>query len=400
MVQQHEDTLEIIFQSAAKIAREHNFDRLLDLIAELGVGLVKCDRCSIWLIDKHSGEMWTKVAQGIDKIRMPANHGIVGESVQTCSAVIINDPYDDVRFNREIDMQTGYRTNSILVIPMVGIAGNVIGAFQAINKLGSKDGFGLGDVKQLQLAATFSAKILDAEYLLNTNSLMQDEQRSAARKQQSIVINEFVSDAKYDVRTYSQGSDILNGDTYALYKTKDGGALIYCVDGMGHGILPSLTSFSVAATIKQHIYNIDSLQELSRELLANLHGVLSEDEQLSCAFFWLSPDHDWIDYFVAGFYPPLVLDHGEGKEIESNNPPLMNYTKAISVGRIDLSRFDKLLIYTDGLIEDTAFSFRRNMVPQLLEPVNLNRICSQIAHIQMDDDVTIVYFAVRDTEGE
>ncbi|GHV04571.1 hypothetical protein AGMMS50229_06250 [Campylobacterota bacterium] len=389
-----DETLEIIFQCVAKIAHERNFDRLLDLIAEMGARLIVCDRCSIWLIDRQTGELWTKVAQGVDRLRMPYGRGIVGEAVESGNITVINSPYDDPRFNRKIDVATGYKTNSILVIPMLGINGTVIGAFQAINKFGD-EGFTSNDVKHLQLAVTFSAKILDAEDLLHTASSMRAEQQSAAKKQRSIIFNEFKNDKALEIITFSQGLDILSGDTYALYKTSDGGALIYCVDGMGHGILPSLTSFSVAATIKQFIHKSNTLTELSLELLENLHAVLGEEEQISCAFFWLSPDRKWIDYFVAGFYPPLVQDGDDVIEIPSNNPPIMNFTQNIAVGRLALTAFSKLLIYTDGLVEDTMFEFRRNQVPTLLEPAVLHHICEEIKSGQMDDDVTIVYFAVK-----
>lgn len=387
-----EETLAVIFDSAAKIAREHRFEHLLDLIAEMGCNLIRCDRCTIWLLDKREGELWTKVALGMQTIRIPRNKGIVGEAVRTEKAVIINDPYNDPRFHRLVDQETGYKTDSLLVIPMMGIDGHVIGAFQAVNKL-DKTGFSPVDVERLQLAATFSAKILDAEHLLRTNHYLQEEQKKAALKQQSIVTNDFVNDNRFDIRVFSQGSEILSGDTYSLYKTQGGGALIYCIDGMGHGILPSLTSFSVASTIRQYIDETGSLETLAKELLKTLHAILSEEEQLSCAFFWLSPDLRRLDYFVAGFYPPLLQDRGQLREITANNPPLMNFTQQIRVDSIKLEGFEKLLIYSDGLVEDSHFQFARSRVKGLLEPQLLERVLSAVSLEKMDDDVTVLYFA-------
>jgi putative methionine-R-sulfoxide reductase with GAF domain len=390
-----EETLEVIFSCAAQIAREHNFDKLLDLIAHMGSQLISCDRCSIWLLDNQNGEIWTKVAQGVDRIRMPRRQGIVGEAVHEAKTIIINSPYDDPRFNRTIDTQTGYMTQSILVIPMFGINGDVIGAFQAINKLGDYAGFDDDDVKYLQLAATFSAKILNAEYLLHAANTMREEQMSAAVKQQSIIINEFAGDPHYEIITFSQACDILSGDTYALYKTKNDDVLIYCVDGMGHGILPSLTSFSVASTVKQFIHKVDSLQDLAVALLNNLRSVLGDEEQLSCAFLWLSKDLRAIDYFVSGFYPPLAQDDKGVIEIKANNLPLMNYTESIKVDRLERARFKKLLIYTDGLIEGQLFGFGRDMVETLLDPSEFQAMCDKIGGTQMDDDVTILYFGLK-----
>ncbi len=49
---------------------------------------------------------------------MPSNKGIIGYTVNNKVTVNIKDAYEDDRFNREIDKKTGYRTKSILSIPV------------------------------------------------------------------------------------------------------------------------------------------------------------------------------------------------------------------------------------------------------------------------------------------
>lgn len=44
----------------------------------------------------------------------------------------------DERFNREVDIQTGYRTKALLCMPIKDAAGDVIGVAQVINKLGGE----------------------------------------------------------------------------------------------------------------------------------------------------------------------------------------------------------------------------------------------------------------------
>lgn len=41
----------------------------------------------------------------------------------------------DARFNRDIDLQTGYRTKALLCMPIKDSSGDVIGVAQVINKL-------------------------------------------------------------------------------------------------------------------------------------------------------------------------------------------------------------------------------------------------------------------------
>lgn len=46
----------------------------------------------------------------------------------------IKDAYKDPRFNSEIDLKTGYKTNIILSMPICNYEGDVIGVAQIINK--------------------------------------------------------------------------------------------------------------------------------------------------------------------------------------------------------------------------------------------------------------------------
>ncbi len=62
--------------------------------------------------------------------------------------------YSDSRFNRTVDMKTGYRTRNILCVPMRNATGEIIGVTQVINKLPESSSFGRDDEQQL---SSFSA---------------------------------------------------------------------------------------------------------------------------------------------------------------------------------------------------------------------------------------------------
>ena len=72
-------------------------------------------------------------AQGEVNIRIPMNAGIAGEVATTGKIVNIPEAYDDSRFNQEVDKKSGYRTRSILCMPI--LAGKeVVGVIQLLNK--------------------------------------------------------------------------------------------------------------------------------------------------------------------------------------------------------------------------------------------------------------------------
>ncbi|MGE5702219.1 MAG: HD domain-containing phosphohydrolase [Clostridia bacterium] len=160
-----EELLKIIFEYTAKIANEKSLDRLLRLMADLGRELIVADRCTLWLLDTNKNELWTRVAHGVQEIRIPAKSGLVGSAVHNGEAIIIADAYQDQRFNQSVDKQTGYRTKSILVTPIRNNNGDIVGAYQAINKLTPTQVFSNKDLEYLTLAASYSGKSLESALL-------------------------------------------------------------------------------------------------------------------------------------------------------------------------------------------------------------------------------------------
>ena len=83
-------------------------------------GLLGSDRCTLFLIDKsaETPTLWAKVVDGLAAIRLPVGVGIVGMSAKSGEIINIPDAYKDDRFNSSFDKKTGYRTNTILCVPV------------------------------------------------------------------------------------------------------------------------------------------------------------------------------------------------------------------------------------------------------------------------------------------
>jgi HD-GYP domain-containing protein (c-di-GMP phosphodiesterase class II) len=162
--------LQLLFSYMPKIAAERKMDNLLVLMADLGRSIVSADRCSLWLVDEDSGVLWTKVAHGVSELRIPRNAGFVGYSVRTGEPLLIEDAYQDPRFDRRSDEKTHYRTTSVMTVPLMNSSGNVMGVFQAINKQGKNEWgeaavFSIQDLERLSLTAVYSAKTVESAML-------------------------------------------------------------------------------------------------------------------------------------------------------------------------------------------------------------------------------------------
>ena len=159
------EILQLIFIYLAEVSTLRKHDDIIDVLADMGRALTSADRCTIWIVSDDKKNIWTKVAQGIDKIKIPIDSGIVGDAIINEKKIIIDDVYKDSRFNKNVDEKTGYKTKSMMVIPMFNNDDEIIGAFQVINRKGSSEVFEKRDMERLMLASTYAAETLVAAKL-------------------------------------------------------------------------------------------------------------------------------------------------------------------------------------------------------------------------------------------
>lgn len=141
-----------------RLTAERDLDQLLAMIIEETTTVMEAERSSLFLIEEDKNEMWAKIAQGVDviEIRFPLGTGIAGTVGQTGETINLPDAYSDERFNREFDKKTGFRTRSILCVPMKNMHGEILGAVQVLNK---KSGPFCDDDETLLIALTSQAAI-------------------------------------------------------------------------------------------------------------------------------------------------------------------------------------------------------------------------------------------------
>ena len=172
------DPLVSLVKISRSITALTDIDELLKVIAEETKNAMQADRCTVFLWDKVSNELWSKVALGVgenQEIRFPADKGLAGYVVQSGETVNITDAYSDSRFNPEVDTKTGYRTKTILCMPIMNNNREIIGAFQVLNKI---DGVFTKNDEDLLIAIGGSASIaLENAQLFDRQLQMYHEQK-------------------------------------------------------------------------------------------------------------------------------------------------------------------------------------------------------------------------------
>ncbi|MDM8515653.1 adenylate/guanylate cyclase domain-containing protein [Desulfobacterales bacterium HSG16] len=127
-----------LLEMATALSFELNLTRLLGKIMDTTKQLLSADRCTLFLIDEKKGELWSQVAHGLEiqEIRFPCHLGIAGSVYIKGETINIPDAYADDRFNPDVDRKTGYKTESILCMPVKNKKSKTIGVVQILNKRG------------------------------------------------------------------------------------------------------------------------------------------------------------------------------------------------------------------------------------------------------------------------
>jgi hypothetical protein len=150
-----------------------DLDALLLAMAQSTASLLGADRATIFVVDRDTNELWSRIALGAGEIRFPIGRGIAGSVAQTGQVVNIPDASADDRFNPEPDRLSGYHTKSLLTFPMTGSGGRVIGVFQVVNKHGGGP-FTIADENTLaSLGASAAVAVENAQLVAEQKRLWQ-----------------------------------------------------------------------------------------------------------------------------------------------------------------------------------------------------------------------------------
>jgi len=112
----------------------------LDTIIELTIKAFNASRATIFVLDEKSNELYSIAGTGLRKqeLRFPRNLGIAGEVVTRGISIMSDNPDNHSSFNRQFDLQTGFKTKNIICVPLKDRTGRIVGVFEVLNKLNDK----------------------------------------------------------------------------------------------------------------------------------------------------------------------------------------------------------------------------------------------------------------------
>ncbi|MEK9772871.1 MAG: GAF domain-containing protein [Opitutae bacterium] len=167
---------DMLLQVTTDLAKTKSLDEALETLVKITTSTIGAERGTIFLNDAATGELYSRIAQGNFRreIRIMNSKGVAGWVFSHNEGAIIPDAYKDDRFNKAVDVRTGFRTKSILCAPLRTVNGEKIGVSQILNKIDGE--FTQEDLEMLEAMTEQAAIAIQGNIIV--------EQVEAARKQE------------------------------------------------------------------------------------------------------------------------------------------------------------------------------------------------------------------------
>jgi phosphoserine phosphatase RsbU/P len=312
------------------------------------------ERGTLYFVDEQKQEIWTKIAGELSsEIRLPIGKGLAGTVAATGEALILHDVYEDPRFDRSLDRKTGYRTRSMLCVPIRNRGQRIVGVLQLLNK--TNGSFGPRDLQ-------FLSDISEHMAIAMENATLHMELLEKQRMEQELALgreiqSRLLPSAPVDVRGVELGALSLpcyevGGDYFDFLELPNGDLGLAIGDVSGKGVSAALIMSSVQAALRVAAPIEDDLARLVARLNALIFRSASGRKYATFFFGRYTPSTGVLRYVNAGHNPPYVVTSNVLTEIGSTGRPIgllpeSSYTE----GTVELPPGSTLFLYTDGLNE-------------------------------------------------
>ena len=131
-----DDKVAFVLMKLTHLSVQRDREAFLRGLVELCAQATDAERCTVYFVDQQRKELWSRIAaRTAIEIRLPLGVGIAGQAALTGETINVPDAYADPRFDRNVDLRSGFRTLNMLVVPVwEDTSRNVIGVLQVLNK--------------------------------------------------------------------------------------------------------------------------------------------------------------------------------------------------------------------------------------------------------------------------
>ena len=304
------DTLSSIVEATKQLNSTLDLGELINIVLQLATRQTGADRGTVFLVDKEHQEIWSLVGLGLaqQEIRIPMTKGIAGHVARTGETVNLLDAYQDSRFEPDVDRRLGYRTRTLLCLPILNKGNDVVGVLQLLNK--STGPFNTEDTVFLQALSVHCAIAIENAQLhrelLHKEKLERD--LALARSIQRGLLPEHPPTIEgFDIVVSHKPSQMVGGDYYDFIALSPQALLLVIADVEGKGVASALVMANLQATLRALVVHLHSLERI----VASVNDMILQDTRaqkyMSMFVGLIDQRNRTFHYINAGHVPPAVV---------------------------------------------------------------------------------------------
>ena len=391
---------------------------MLTEVVEAGTSVLAADKGALWLYDEARADLAMKVPVLKPTPRIATGEGLVGECLAEREIINVTDAYADPRFRGVVDKATGYKTESVLNVPLLGWEKQPVGVLQLLNKytgVFSEDDERLASALAAQCAVAVQRTQLMEALLLNER--LDEEVELAREIQMSTLPTEMPRVPGYDVHGQFIPASHAGGDLFDLV-ILDGELFILMGDATGHGFGPALSATQMQAMLRVAFRCGAGLDEAYCHVNNQLEEDLPDDRFITAFMGFLDHEENSVRYHSGG-QAPILHFRADGERCDWHGPTtfpvgVMEIDGAGAAEVLAMEPGDVLVLLSDGIYEYESrqgVQFGGERVAQLLRYHHrlptaelarqiLSAVFEHGKGVEQEDDITVVLVRRLKESGE
>jgi len=343
------------------ISSSLNLDQILENVMTISKQVMNADASSLMLIDEKTNELVYQVALGSvgeklkQEFRLSLGQGIAGTVAQEGRPLLLEDAYTHPKFFRGHDEATGYRTKSMITVPLK-VGDRITGVAQVINRLDERP-FDKDDLELfIALCSMAAIAIENAKMhrsLMEKQRLMKDME-FARTVQESFLPQQAPEIANYRFSAHYTPAQEVGGDFYDFIRLERERTGIVIGDVSGKGVPAALYMAKLGSDLRTLAFT----EQDPAAALRQLNTILVERSRrgMFATLLYLELDSaaGIVTLSNAGHLPPLVRKAGGAvvKLSGAGGAPL-GILGGIQFGQETktLEPRDLVVLFTAGIIE-------------------------------------------------
>jgi len=348
--------LSTIVEATKRLNSTLDLAELLNIILQLTTRHTCAERGTVFLVDRERREIWSLVGLGLDQheIRLPISRGIAGWVAENGETVNLPDAYADPRFEPEVDIRLGFRTKSLLCLPILSKSGETIGVLQLLNK---KPGpFTSADENLLRAISDHVALALENAQLHRDLLHKQRMERdlALARSIQLGLLPERPPNLEgFDIGVSHRPSLEVGGDYYDFIPLASDTILTVVADVEGKGVGSAMVMANLQATLHALLAHLHSLERLVESLNDMMLADTRGQKFMTMFLGLLDQPNRTLHYVNAGHVQPAVVRVNGEIEYLTEGGMVVGLFAGVRYerGHVKLHRGDVVVACTDGITE-------------------------------------------------